>query len=284
VGFRQLVLVAVGVILVASLYLFGRTRFPEGKMSGMPQASQHAANAAQNTLSISTLLDLAKKTLNADELDSVNELTKQLDSATTAKEKEPLLTKLAEKWAKTANFIVAASYRDQLSTLTPTKKNLEETAGLYYLGMQNTGDSLARDYAANKAISTFAVLIKMDSANSDYKVQQALCYIDGKNDVMSGVLELKDVEKTDPDNETMNLTLGKLAVVSGQYDKAIARLEKLIKMHPDNAEAYLRLSEAYKAVGRKGDAVKVLEKCKTLVQNEEAKKQIDQIINQINNS
>ena len=49
----------------------------------------------------------------------------------------------------------------------------------------------------------------------------------------------------------MNLILGRLAVVSGQYDKATARLEKLIKTNPDNAEAYYNLAKALKAKGKK---------------------------------
>ena len=135
-----------------------------------------------------------------------------------------------------------------------------------------------------QAINSFGELIKLDSSNTNYKVSQALCYIDGKGDVMSGVVMLKGVEKTDPDNETMNLTLGRLAVVSGQYDKAIARLEKLVKLHPDNAEGFLHLGEAYRAVGKKEEAVNAFEKCKSLLKNTEAKNQLDNIIHQTKNS
>jgi tetratricopeptide (TPR) repeat protein len=87
-----------------------------------------------------------------------------------------------------------------------------------------------------------------------------------------------------PDNETMNLTLGRLAVVSGQYDKAIARLEKLVKLYPDNAEGFLHLGEAYRAVGKKEEAIKAFEKCKSLLNNTEAKNQLNNIINQTKNS
>ena len=98
---------------------------------------------------------------------------------------------------------------------------------------------------------------------------------------MPGVLLLKKVEAKDPDNKQMNLILGSLAVVSGQYDKAITRLEKLIKLDPENAEAYYHLAEAYQAVGRKEDAIKSLEQCKKLVNDPAFSAQIDSYIQQI---
>ena len=81
----------------------------------------------------------------------------------------------------------------------------------------------------------------------------------------------------------MNLILGRLAVVSGQYDKAIARLEKLTKQHPKNAEAFYHLAEAYRAVGKNDDAIKALEQCKKLVNDPAFSAQIDNYIQQIKN-
>lgn len=81
----------------------------------------------------------------------------------------------------------------------------------------------------------------------------------------------------------MNLALGRLAVVSGQYDKAAARLEKVVQLHPDNAEAYFHLAEAYRALGKKEEAIRALESCKLLVEDADFRAQIDSYINQIKN-
>ncbi len=282
-GFRQISFFLTGVVLVTVLFLFGKTRFPEGKENGTQQTSEQSGNKNQQ-LDFSSLLLLAQKTLNADELDSVQTLSGKLETAKDNKSKKELLGKLADTWLKTGNLIVAANYSEQLCALEPTKENWERTADRYFLGMQNTTDTLARFFAAERAISSFSELIKMDSSNMNYKVSQALCYIDGKNDVMEGVQILKEVEKHDPDNEIMNLTLGGLSIMSGQYDKAIPRLERLVKLHPQNAEGLLHLGEAYRAVGKKEEAIQAFEKCKSLLQNTEAIKQIDNLIHQLKNS
>ena len=82
----------------------------------------------------------------------------------------------------------------------------------------------------------------------------------------------------------MNVTLGRLAIVSGQYPKAITRLEKTIKLYPQNTEAYFHLGEAYRATGKKQDAIKMFEKCKELEKSPSFQKQLDEYINQIKNS
>jgi len=282
VGIKQILLFVVGIVLVLTLFLYGRTRFPEGKSEAKQQTAQEGNK--QKQLDFATLLSLAKKTLNADQLDSVTVLTEKMENTADDKLKEELLAKLSDTWLKTGNLIVSANYSEQLCAMAPTKKNWQETAEKYYLGMQNTDDTLARIFAADRAINSFGELMKMDSLNLNYKVSQALCYIDGKEDIMKGVVMLKEVEAKDPDNEAMNLTLGRLAIVSGQYDKAIDRLEKFVSHHADNAEALLHLGEAYRAAGKKEDAINAFEKCKQLLQNTEAKKQIDNLIHQIKNS
>ena len=81
----------------------------------------------------------------------------------------------------------------------------------------------------------------------------------------------------------MNLILGRLAVVSGQYDKAIARLGKLTTLDPKNAEAWFHLAEAYRAVGKNEEAIKSLEQCKSLVNDPAFSAQIDSYIKQFKN-
>ena len=195
-----------------------------------------------------------------------------------------MLGAIGDKWTKTGNIIVAGKYFADAAEINKDVKTWEEAATRFFIGFPNAADTLAKMYAVQEAIKSYEQLRKLDSTNMDYPVQEAVCYIDGQGQVMPGVLLLKGVEKKDPDNKDMNLILGRLAVVSGQYDKAVARLEKLITMDPNNAEAYFHLAEAYRALGRKDEAIKTLEHCKSLVTDENFNAQIDSYINQIKNS
>jgi Flp pilus assembly protein TadD len=82
----------------------------------------------------------------------------------------------------------------------------------------------------------------------------------------------------------VNLLLGRLDIESGQLDKAVPRLEKLVKNSPSETEAYFYLGMAYKASGKTEKAIQTFEKCRKMVTDPDAQKQIDNIIQQLKNS
>jgi len=75
-----------------------------------------------------------------------------------------------------------------------------------------------------------------------------------------------------------------LSVQSGQLDKAIIRFKKLISLQPFNPEYYYYLADVYSKAGQKEQAIKTYETCKSLLKDEQAKKDIDNIINQLKNT
>ncbi len=280
----QIILLLTGVALVAALYLFGDTQ-PK-KITDLPGPGKMQATASSDNVAISfeTILAKAQETINESQRDSLSQMETQLSKTRGIEEKIPLLTAIGEKWSETGNIIVAGKYYEDAAELTNEIKMWEQAATRFFVGFPNAADTLAKVFAVQEAIKCYERLRKLDTSNLDYPIRQAICYIDGQGQVMQGVTLLKTVERKDSDNTDMNLILGRLAVVSGQYDKAIARLEKLVKTDPKNAEAYFHLAEAYRAVGRKDDAIHTLEHCKTLIEDEDFNVQIDSYINQIKNS
>ena len=71
------------------------------------------------------------------------------------------------------------------------------------------------------------------------------------------------------------MILGKLAIQSGQFDKAERRLAMVVSRQPDNTEAMYFLAEAYKGLGQKEKAVEWFEQCKKLVNNPDFSAEID---------
>jgi len=277
---KQWVLLAAGIVLTACLFLFAETKPPKKDAAAMPPIASGNSSTSVN-IDFTSILTKARTTLNASQVDSISGLELQLKKVRGEKEKERMLSTIANTWEKTGNVLVAGEYYSQAAEINNDKILLEKAGDLFYTGFPTTSDSMARIFGAQQGVKTYSQLSKMDSANYTYQIREAVCYIDGLGNVMQGVSILKGVEAKDPDNKQMNLILGSLAVVSGQYDKAITRLEKLIKLDPENAEAYYHLAEAYQAVGRKEDAIKSLEQCKKLVNDPAFSAQIDSYIQQI---
>lgn len=280
---QPIILLVTGIALVAILYLFGVTKSPMKAEPVMPGAMQDGASAGVMSVDFNTILANARLTLSDNQRDSIAMAELRLEKARGEKDKAATLLNLGEDWTKTGNIIIAGKYYAEAAAINNDLHTWEEAANRFFMGFPTAADSMVKTFAVQEAIKSYEQLRKLDSTNMAYPVREALCYIDGQGQVMQGVTLLKAVEKKDPDNIEMNLALGRLSVVSGQYDKAVTRLEKLVQTDPNNAEAYFHLAEAYRALGRKEDAIKTLETCKSLVKDTDFRAQIDSYINQIKN-
>jgi Tfp pilus assembly protein PilF len=67
--------------------------------------------------------------------------------------------------------------------------------------------------------------------------------------VMKGIQTILEVVRRDSLNMYAQLMLGLGGIESGQYDKAIPRLLKVVHFDPGNLEAVLTLGEAYERTG-----------------------------------
>ena len=99
---------------------------------------------------------------------------------------------------------------------------------------------------------------------------------------MQGIMLLLDVVKQDPKNISANLNLGKFAVNSHQYEKAVQRFKTVIAQKPD-ADSYFYLAESYKQLGMKKEAVDAYQKCRAMVPDAAFDKQIDGYIKELTN-
>lgn len=245
----------------------------------------HQGDAHDHDGSFDYVLSRATERLETSQADSVKTLTKAAEAENGAAKAEAY-KKLAQYWMKTGSVITAGYYNALAADANPADRDQRRLAArMLAMGINGAADSTARNFASHQAVHQYEALIESDPNDVKAKLELGMVYVESTNDVMKGVLMLREVEKAEPDNETMNLTLGRLAVVSGQFDKAITRLERLVQQHPENAEAYLHLAEAYRAVGQKEKALVALEQCKRVVKDTpEAVKQVEQIITSIKNS
>ena len=95
---------------------------------------------------------------------------------------------------------------------------------------------------------------------------------------MKGIQQLLSVVRKDSNNMKAHMMLGVGGFVSGQYDKAIERLQKVIKAQPDNIEAVAFLADAYAAKGDKAEAIKWYTISKRLVNDSHYSQEVDERI------
>lgn len=278
------ILTVVAVIAISGIYMYSQSKSTDIKLTEttvLPTVENDLMNSSK---SFEHILQMASSRVSKTLLDSIALLEKDIKSED-IKKQITAYKQIGDLWARSGNIICGGHYFIEKAKLSNAIGDWRFSAELMAYAADGAADSIARNYAIDNAILGFRNIIALDSSDIDAKVQLAVCLIDGKNNVMEGVTLLKQVEKLEPDHEFMNVTLGRLALISGQFDKAIPRLEHLIQKHPDNFEAYYYLSEAYKATGKKDKAIQCLEDAKKhFSKMPEAEKQIEELIQNIKKS
>ncbi len=186
---------------------------------------------------------------------------------------------VAEFWEKKKELNMAANYYKKAAFLENTEKSVTFAGNLFQALMQKTEKPEIRRWQALEAIDCFSKVLELNPENTEAKIALATCYTDGTGETMKGVTLLREVTQKDSNNISANIILGKLAIQSGQFDKAIKRLELVLSLRPENTEAMYFLAEAYKGKGNKEKAISLFEKCKKIVNNPDFTKEVDAYIN-----
>ena len=98
---------------------------------------------------------------------------------------------------------------------------------------------------------------------------------------MQGIALLQEVVKKDPNHENAQLNLGFLSVKSGQYDKALARFNTVLKINPSRVDVYVFIGQTYLQMGNKAEAIRNFETFKSLSNNTQALAQIDAYLKEL---
>jgi tetratricopeptide (TPR) repeat protein len=267
---KQLILLGLGLLLIIVLWQLGN--FGSKKKINAPSQPQHAdATHATPDFNIETYLASQQKELP----DTAKARSEKLIQAY-QNQLTPIACKdLAEFWESHDNLTAAAFYYKKGAFLENTEKSVTFAGQLLLVLMQRTQDQGIRTWQAKEAIDCFSKVLEMNPENTDAKIALATCYTEGTGETMKGVTLLREVTAKDSTHIAANIILGKLAIQSGQFDKAQRRLEMVVSKQPENTEAMYFLAEAYKGLGQKEKAVKWFEQCKKLVNSPEFSAEID---------
>jgi tetratricopeptide (TPR) repeat protein len=269
----QITVIAGSVVLIV-LLLFANTKLPDNKAE--VKMSEHAG---PNKIAMTTLLDSAKRALNANQKAVMNKLEEATKSSP---DKKTAFENIINQWDSLRQPAVAAYYMEQAAMVSPNEKNWDEAGKRYYAATRFVKEA-NRPLLYSKAMMCFEKTLELNPKNVDAKINLAACYVEGSQDPMKGIGMLREVEKTDSNNVNLQLNFAFFSEKSGQWDRAIARFQKVLKIQPDFIEAYLHLADAYQQKGDKAKAIEALEKYVTLVDDVTIKTEIKDYINKLKN-
>lgn len=207
------------------------------------------------------------------------------DSSASSSNKINTYNNLAAFWKDSIHlFEPFAYYTEAASKLDNSEKSLTFAAQIFLEGLRGEDDLAKVEWESGEAISLYEKALALNPENDDLKIELASCYVYGKGrsgdpqETMKGIQQLLSVVRKDSTNMKAQMVLGVGGYVSGQYDKAIARLNKVVTAQPDNFEATAFLADTYAAQGNKEEAIKWYNVSKRLSNNPDYNNEVDKRI------
>ena len=265
---------------MASLFFFGTTVAKKDAIA-MPDATK----SATPPFSLDKYLLTAKQKLPVNQQNYLASLENSVKRGDVKEQQIKLFNQLSVFWKDSThvpdlyNFYTAESAK-----LVNSEKNLTFAAQLILRDLRNEEDLAKRGWKAEQAISLFEKAIELNPTSDSLRVGLGSCYVFGKGmagdaqSTMKGIQQLLQVVKKDSANMQAQLVLGIGGVISTQYDKAVDRLQTVVKNEPANIEAISWLADAYAGKGDKPNALKWYEISKRMINNPAYSKEVDERI------
>lgn len=276
---KQLVLAVSGITLVIVLFIFGRTT-PSKTAATAPLPA-----AAARAFDIQHFITDAKARLTPSQNILLGKLENSVTRGDVKEQQIAANNQLAAFWKDSLQvFEPYAYYLSEAAKLDNSEKNLTFAAQLILNNLRFEQDEAKLSWESALAAELFEKAILINPDNDELKIGLGSSYIFGKGrsggteETMKGIQQLLSVVRKDSNNMKAQMMLGLGGLVSGQYDKAIERLNKVVNAQPRNMEAIEYLANAYAAKGNKTEAIKWLKVMRGMDNNPEFLKQVDEKI------
>ncbi|TAK44578.1 MAG: hypothetical protein EPO28_04640 [Saprospiraceae bacterium] len=235
------------------------------KPNAQKEVENRRALAATSTDAIA-LLNEAKGSLGIQESAKVLTLESELVNASSDSMKIEIYKKLSSAWYDANKPAIAGFYAEKIAGLTKTEDAWSIAGTTYSICVQREKEEKVRSYCRQYAIQSLENAASLNPSNLQHKVNMALVYTEMplKENPMKGIMMLVDMNKQYPQNVLVLTQLGRLALKTSQFEKAIQRLQQAIAIEPDNSEVNCLLSDAYSGIGDAPKAEAARKKCEEL--------------------
>ncbi|MCB0655996.1 MAG: tetratricopeptide repeat protein [Saprospiraceae bacterium] len=169
---------------------------------------------------------------------------------------------LSSTWFDQDNYGIAGYYAQKVAEIESTAGSWGIAGTTFAHGLKET-DPKMRDFCVNRALKAFEQAISLDPGEVSYRINRALVYteVPPPDNPMKGVLELRDLEKQFPENTGVLTALGRLAVKTGQFERAKERFEQVLAINPEANGIYCLLVDVYNNLGEADKAAQANLKC-----------------------
>lgn len=252
------------IILLASVFLFVLLAFVFETSSSEQERIKQMRKATGSKISVANIERQAFAQLNPAQKEEMRLLYKEIQEKDSVNVN--LFKQIAGKWFNFAAPEMSGVFAEKVAGITDTDSSWAIAGSTFYIALQNNEDEESlKEFCLEKAKKCFDNAISLAPGEMDYKISRAQVEIDYPPEAnpMKGVQLLLSLNKEYPDDPKINLRLAKLGVQTGQWEKSLKRLKKVLEVQPENNEVHCLLARVYSELNQTQQASKFRELCKT---------------------
>ena len=242
---EQILYIAGAVLLIAVLY-FG---FDTKPSSQKVLEKSRALNTRE--FDIQSLEKEAIPKLKPDEKTYLETLESQMNHVDQDSQKIRLLKDISGFWYTNTDNLLAGMYAREVAELENTAESWSIAgANLATVLQEKELDAKKLGFARDEAVECFENAISLEPKVVEHRINQALCYIEvpSQEMPMKGVQMLAGLATSFPDSPLPRYHLARLAVQTGQYERAAERIEQAMALDPKNSRFACLAVQIYTAL------------------------------------
>lgn len=238
---QQGIYLGIALVGLAVLY-FGFTNRPSDAKA---METSRAINMEE--YSISGLTQEVQGSLPAERVSQAHMLEAQLQTAGNDSLRIEALKGLSGFWFAEKQPIIAGLYAKQVAEATSTAEGWSIAGTTFAGAFSQEKDPDKKSFAREQAASAFEKAISMEPSNVQYRINQALCYVEvpQQDQPMKGIQLLAGLAKSHPESALPPYHLARLAVRTGQWDRAKERIDQAIALTPGDKKVACLAAEIY---------------------------------------
>lgn len=243
--------------LIALLYLAFDTKPKEQK-----EVERSRALVVEST-DIQVLLKEAKTALGLGTIGEILRLESTLEETVVESGKVDLYKSLSSEWYSKGKYAIAGYYAQQVAEIEQTEESWSIAGTTYTIGLQRSEEEKVRKFSVNRAVQAFENAISINPDNTAHQVNLAQVYTEQppEDNPMKGIQMLLQLNQEAPEDVLVLVTLGRLAIQTGQFDRAEVRLLKALEVEPQNVGAICLLARVYQELGNTAKAADYQRQC-----------------------
>lgn len=196
------------------------------------------------------------------------------------KQKANLQTRMGDAFQKANRFDSAGHYYGLAFDGQPSPQLAFKAGNAFYEGVTFASTPSKIEKLSANARKWLEKVPDSDPNSTEAQAKIALTWVNSEAP-MKGILKLRELAEKEPNNEFLAYQLGILSFQSGQYDKAVARFEKVTAINPKNVNGYFYLAQSLMQLGQKEKALAAVLKGMPLAKEEDTKASFQEMKQQL---